>query len=223
MKGIRNLTHLMRLDRRKTDARKSSTTSLDGGSMNAPRSIRQRLRERFLDKRYRRVYVEDFLNTSIAAQIQALRKARKLSQKQLASKIGTKQNGISRLEDVNYTGWRVGTLKKLARAFDVVLVVRFESFGSALNDIASFSKQSLLVPSFDEDPVFTPEKPRVAYPSSAPPWPAYALYPNVGSGTAMVKNSPVHAAMSPGMLLGARLPRWSEWTVAVAPMGGSVQ
>ena len=187
--------------------------------MSALRSIRERLRERFRDKKYRRVYVEDFLNTSIAAQIRALRRARKLSQGQLAAKIGTKQGGVSRLEDVNYSGWRVGTLKKLARAFDVVLVVRFESFGYALDDIASFSKQSLLVPSFDEDPVFTSDKPRVAYPSSAPPWPAYPPYRNVISGIAMVKNSPVHA----GMLLGARLPLWSEWTVAVAPMGGSVQ
>jgi hypothetical protein len=45
----------------------------------------------------------------------------------------------------------------LARAFDVVLNVRFESFGQRLVDIENFGRAALEVPSFDSDPVFHPK------------------------------------------------------------------
>jgi len=67
-----------------------------------------------------------------------------------------KQSQISKLEDVNHSSWKISTLKKLARAFDLVLVVRFESFGKVLPDIDEFGRERLERPSFDEDPAFAP-------------------------------------------------------------------
>lgn len=126
--------------------------------MNALRRMRDRLLGRFQEPEYRQTYVEAFLNTSIAAQIRALRRSRKLSQKQLGVLIGTKQSGVSALENVNYSRWSLSTLRKIARVFDVALVVRFESFGEILDDITSFDAAKLDKPSFDQDPVFQQQR-----------------------------------------------------------------
>lgn len=108
----------------------------------------------FRDKEYRRSYVEAFSNTSIAAQIKANREKRQLSQAQLADLAGMKQSRISTVENVNYESWNIRTLRRLADAFDLVLVVRFESFGKVLDDIAEFTRDTIEQPSFDEDPAF---------------------------------------------------------------------
>lgn len=123
--------------------------------------MRERLIDRFRERRYREQYLEGFLNTRIAAQIKMLREARKLSQAGLAKRIGTTQPGISALENVDYASWSLRTLKKLAKAFDVALIVKFESFGKALDDITGFSPESLVVPSFAKDPVFHSKGPGI--------------------------------------------------------------
>jgi len=109
------------------------------------------------DREYRRAYVEAFLNTSIAAQIKANREARGLSQDQLADLTGMKQPTISRLENVSYESWSVKTLKRLAEAFDVALVIRFERFSTAIHHINTFSREALVQPSFAEDSGFKEE------------------------------------------------------------------
>lgn len=116
--------------------------------------MRKRLLKRFHDKEYRESYLTSFLNTLIASQIRALREKQHLSQAELGEKIGTTQPGISALESVTYSKWSLRTLRKLARAFDVALVVRFESYGEALEDIVEFNDSVLEKPSFPEDPVF---------------------------------------------------------------------
>jgi transcriptional regulator with XRE-family HTH domain len=115
------------------------------------------LREEFLssDEEYRYAYAEDFLNTYIATQIKVLRDKRgKMTQKQLADAIGTQQPGIARLENVNYSKWKVETLKKVARALGVRLKISFETFGSLLEEDANFSREALERPPFEEDPAF---------------------------------------------------------------------
>ena len=76
----------------------------------------EELRENFRDLEYREAYADDYLNTYVATQIQVLREQRGLSQQELAELIGSKQPGISRLENVNHTSWKTDTLKKIARA-----------------------------------------------------------------------------------------------------------
>ena len=116
--------------------------------------MRNSLRTKFKDFEYRHAYVEDFLHTRVAAQIKVLREQRGLSQKELAELAGMKQSRISMLENVNYRRWNVGTLLKLARAFDLMLVVKFEGFGAGLSEIDSFSRISLEKGSFAEDHSF---------------------------------------------------------------------
>jgi transcriptional regulator with XRE-family HTH domain len=113
----------------------------------------KRLIEDFKDKTVRDVYCDEFSNATIATQIKVLREQRGLTQTQLAELSGMKQSRIATMEDINYSSWTIGTLRKLAKAFDVTLSVRFESFGEKLKQIESFSRKSLERPSFDNDPI----------------------------------------------------------------------
>jgi transcriptional regulator with XRE-family HTH domain len=107
----------------------------------------------FRDAEYRHAYVESFLNSYIATQIAVLREQQDLTQAELARRAEMRQSQISKLEDVNNSSWKISTLQRLARAFDLVLVVRFESFGSVLSDIDRFGRASLKRESFETDPV----------------------------------------------------------------------
>jgi transcriptional regulator with XRE-family HTH domain len=115
---------------------------------------RETLKEEFRDKEYREAYADDFLNTKIATQIRAIRERRGLTQKELGEKIGTKQEGVSRLENVNHASWNIATLKKIAFALDGRLNVSIETYGSLLDEAETFSRESLERPSFEQDPEF---------------------------------------------------------------------
>lgn len=115
---------------------------------------KEALREEFKDPEARRDYAEIFLDSSIALQIKALRLQRGWSQEVLAEKAGMKQSRISAMEQADYSGWSLRTLRRLAAAFDLALVVRFESFGTLLDDVTSMSREGLERPSFADDPAF---------------------------------------------------------------------
>lgn len=114
------------------------------------------LRSEFENESVRYAYTDAFINAYIAAQIKTLREDYPLSQKQLAEKIDTKQSGISRLENANYSSWKVATLRKLARALGVRLRISFEEFGTLIPEIEHFNKASLKRRRFSEDPIFLP-------------------------------------------------------------------
>jgi transcriptional regulator with XRE-family HTH domain len=95
------------------------------------------------DPEFRHAYAASFMNSLVAAQIKAIREQREMTQAQLAELIGTKQAGISRLENVNYDAWKVGTLAKLARAFDVRLRISFEDFDSLIDEVRRFRQSTL--------------------------------------------------------------------------------
>ncbi len=116
------------------------------------------LRDEFQDPEARHDYADIFLNSSIALQIKALRLQRGWSQELLAERAGMKQSRISAMEQASYSGWSLSTLRRLAKAFDLALEVRFESFGTLLNDATSVSRDALERPSFSEDPVFRSEE-----------------------------------------------------------------
>jgi len=97
-------------------------------------------------------YAESFLNTYIAAQIKTIRQQRKMTQGDLAAALGTTQTVISRIENVNYAGWNIGTLKKLARAFDVRLQVSFEEYGTLPEEVETFSRERLMRAKRTDDP-----------------------------------------------------------------------
>ena len=95
------------------------------------------------DPEFRHAYAASFMNSYVAAQIKTIREQREMTQSQLAELIGTQQAGISRLENVNYDAWKVSTLQKLAKAFDVRLRISFEEFDSLLDEFARFNRSYL--------------------------------------------------------------------------------
>lgn len=108
----------------------------------------------FQDEDARYAYADAVVNALVSAQIKALRDDRGLSQEKLAELIGTKQSGISRLERVDYSAWKIETLRKLARAFGVRLRIGFEEFGTLIDDISGFSEANILPRKFEDDPAF---------------------------------------------------------------------
>ena len=110
--------------------------------------------EEFQDKEYREAYADEFLNTYVASQIRVIREERGMTQKQLAEAIGTHQAGISRIENVSYSGWSINTLKKLAHAFDCRLYISFETYASLFTSKANFKREALRRLGFKDDPMF---------------------------------------------------------------------
>lgn len=113
--------------------------------------LRSSLREEFHDKEYRHAYANEALNAYIATQIKVLREQNVLTQKQLADAAGMAQPRVALLEDVNYSSWSINTLRKLAKAFDLRLSVRFETFSSLIPEIETLSTESLERASFEDD------------------------------------------------------------------------
>jgi transcriptional regulator with XRE-family HTH domain len=114
----------------------------------------EKLRDEFRDKEYRHAYADECLNTMIATQIKVLREQRGMTQGQLADATGMKQPRIPLLEDANYSNWTINTLKRFAKAFDVALSVKFETFSKLVGDFEALSRQSLQRDNFADDRQF---------------------------------------------------------------------
>lgn len=120
----------------------------------APLSFdRHPLRERkeWLDIEYRQGYMEASVEEGIAWQIKVNRKTRKISQKELAARIRSKQSAISRLEDPSYGKYSLGVLMQIANAFDCALSVRFISYARLAIESADLSPKALYAESFSSD------------------------------------------------------------------------
>jgi transcriptional regulator with XRE-family HTH domain len=87
--------------------------------------------EPFLDQDYRDAYLDAYVKSSIALQINALRG--NASQAEFAAKLGTTQSIVSRLEDENYGSETINTLLKIAKRNDVALDVRFVDYPTMLS------------------------------------------------------------------------------------------
>src|ERR1700722_15927783 len=66
-------------------------------------------------------------NLDIARKIYELRTKAKLSQAELAKKVGTTQSVISRLEDADYDGHSLAMLRRIASALEKRVEIRFVS------------------------------------------------------------------------------------------------
>jgi transcriptional regulator with XRE-family HTH domain len=121
------------------------------------------LRHELRDLEYAEGYSESFINSYIATQIKVLREQRDMKQADLAAEMGTSQAAISRIENVNYSSWSISTLKKIARALKVRLHVSFETYGSLIDEVDRFNRDSLQREPQDKDPSLWEEtKPAVA-------------------------------------------------------------
>jgi DNA-binding transcriptional regulator YiaG len=83
----------------------NSSRSREGDDVN---ELVEGLKQTLKDEDSRYVYADTAVNALVSAQIKALREDRKLSQKELAELVGTKQSGISRLEKADYATWKIG-------------------------------------------------------------------------------------------------------------------
>jgi transcriptional regulator with XRE-family HTH domain len=104
-------------------------------------------------------FVESHLDKSIAYQIRALR-GDKWTQAEFAEKLGMKHpnNVAARLENSRYGKHTLSTLKKIATACDVGLVVWFVPFGRLVDWVSGVPYQDRgLTPEFYNVPTFAQE------------------------------------------------------------------
>lgn len=93
-------------------------------------SLRQYLRGEMKDSEFRRLYEEADIELRIALEVTKAREAKKMSQRELADALKTKQQTVSRIERgaQNVT---IETLDKIARALGRDLQVKFVAAGGA--------------------------------------------------------------------------------------------
>ena len=113
---------------------------------------KQQLNELIKDKDFRREFVSDYVQEILAAQIKELREHRQWTQQELGDAAeGMKQVQVSRLENPDYSGATINSLKRLANAFDLGLVVSFVRFSEFLDRITIQSPLKLVPPNYDEE------------------------------------------------------------------------
>ncbi len=106
----------------------------------------------------RNEFVASQIGKALAFQIRALRDREGWSQEELARRVGTNQNAISRLENPYYGKPTTTTLKRIAAAFDVALIIRFVPYGQLVSWVTGtpfvdkgLSHEALAVPSFQQE------------------------------------------------------------------------
>ena len=120
-------------------------------NLNSKESMLRRLRK---GRENRSQFVESHIKKGLAYQIRAIRDSLEWSQERLAQEVGMPQNAVSRLESPDYGRPTLTTLRRLAAAFDVGLVVRFElvDWVSGTPRISNgLSPSTLEVPGFDKE------------------------------------------------------------------------
>jgi transcriptional regulator with XRE-family HTH domain len=100
---------------------------------------------------YRHAFIEEAIRTRITAQIAALRDKEGWDYKKLAEKIDRKVSWAYRLENPNESTPTIPSLLEVAAAFDIGLDVRFRRFSELLDDVATLTPESFIVPSFEEE------------------------------------------------------------------------
>ncbi len=83
------------------------------------------LKEELKDPEFREAFDEEEVYASLAIQIAKIRQKNKLTQKELAKRLHTTQQTISRLENIRNKSYSLQTLIKLARILDKRVSVKF--------------------------------------------------------------------------------------------------
>ena len=153
--------------------------------------------ESLRDPEFRKQLIDEHMNVGIAFQIRSVRDRQKLTQAKLAESLGVKQPLISEWENPNYGKYTLGTLKDLAKAFDVGLLVRFVPFSTLVDWTINLTSDVIAPPSFGEE-----EHYHVAASASMASNPvegivnantAFMLTPSTFASTAKTEKELVHA------------------------------
>lgn len=97
------------------------------------------------DPQYAHTYLAELQDITISAQICALREDREWSQQELAQRSNIAQSRISLFEGAEYNGYSLATLRKLAKAFDVGLRVRFAPYYACVRELENSNRDRLSV------------------------------------------------------------------------------
>jgi transcriptional regulator with XRE-family HTH domain len=114
-------------------------------------SSREKISRDIADPELRHLLVEAEIRQGIPLQIRAMREDRGWTQTELAERLDTTQNTISRLESPRTSKPTITTLKRLANAFDVALFVKFAPFSEFVDAVCGMSPKSVAVPSYDAE------------------------------------------------------------------------
>jgi len=110
----------------------------------------QQLFHKLRSKQYRDAIVAAENANAIAFQIRAMQAERGWTQEKLGVLAGMKQGFISRV--VNSSGnYSLSTLRKLASAFDVALIVRFAPFSELVDWMVNLTPKRLAPPNFSDE------------------------------------------------------------------------
>jgi len=91
--------------------------------MKGVRRFKDRLKKDLRDPEFRKAFDEEEVYISLAIQIAKIRQKRNITQQELARRLETTQQNISRLEDIDNRSYSLRTLIKVARVLDKRLKV----------------------------------------------------------------------------------------------------
>ena len=112
------------------------------------------------NKDYRDAFVGSQISIGLPFQIRALREQRGWKQATLAEKTGMLQPRISAMEAPGGAKFTIETLRRLASALDVALMVKFVPFSALVQWSEEFSPDTFSVPSFEDDEGLVSRKPQ---------------------------------------------------------------
>ena len=112
---------------------------------------REQMWQSLEDHEYRHQLVAEEINVGVAFQIRALRNRQNLTQGKLADLINVKQPLVSAWEDPNYGKYTLKTLKEMAKAFDIGLLVKFVPFSKLVDWTADLKPDDIAPPNFEEE------------------------------------------------------------------------
>ena len=107
--------------------------------------------ESLKDREYRRQFIDEHVNVGIAFQIRSLRNRQNKKQLELAEMLHVRQPQVCAWENPNYGNYSLNTLKALAKAFDVGLLVRFVPFRALVDWEVTLTPDMIAPPNFAEE------------------------------------------------------------------------
>lgn len=114
-------------------------------------SKKERMWENLKTPDFRKQFIDAHVDEGIAFQIRSLRNKKGKTQPEFAQELGVKQPLVSSWENPAYGNYSLNTLKKLAKAFDVGLLVRFVPFSTLIDWTINLTSDVIAPPSFDEE------------------------------------------------------------------------
>lgn len=99
---------------------------------------------------FRDAFIYEHIKNGVAFQMTAMRDERDWTQARLGEEAGKPRTVITRLEDPNYGQFSIQTLREIAAAFQVGLLVKFVPFSRLLEEYDDVSPRALIAPRIND-------------------------------------------------------------------------